>query len=68
MSKSSRARPEQKHFPELGLVRLRQILDVYPVSRSHWYQGVREGRYPQPVKLSEGISAWKVSEIRKLIE
>ena len=68
MSKSSQGRPQQNHFPELGYVRLSRILSVYPVSRSHWYQGVREGRYPQPVKLSEGISAWRVSEIRKLIE
>jgi predicted DNA-binding transcriptional regulator AlpA len=54
-------------LPDEGFVRLDGVLRVYPVSRSHWYEGVRSGRYPQPVKLSERITAWRASDIRKLI-
>ncbi len=54
-------------LPEIGLVRLPAILAVYPVSRSHWWAGVKTGRYPQPIKVSQGITCWQVSDIRALI-
>lgn len=54
-------------LPDEGFVRLPEVLRVYPVSRSHWYEGVKSGRYPQPVKLSDRITAWKVSDVRKLL-
>ena len=55
-------------LPEIGFVRERQILRVFPVSRSTWWNGVRDGKYPKPVKLSDRITAWRVSDIRALIE
>ncbi|WP_373086126.1 helix-turn-helix transcriptional regulator [Sneathiella sp.] len=55
------------NFPEVGFVRLPIILKVYPVSKSHWWAGVKEGRYPKPVKLGPKITAWRVEDIRALI-
>lgn len=58
-----------KHtFPETGFVRLPQVLKVFPVSKSTWWAGVKDGRFPQPVKLGPKISAWRVEDIRGLIE
>jgi len=37
-----------------------------PVSRSTWYAGVAAGRYPKPIRLSEGVSVWRVSDIDAL--
>jgi prophage regulatory protein len=54
-------------LPETGFVRLPNILKVFPVSKSTWWAGVKEGRFPKPVKLSEKISAWKVEDIKELI-
>lgn len=57
-------------LPETGFVRLKQILaprGPIPVSKSTWWQGVRDGRYPPPVKLGRRITAWRVEDIRKLI-
>ncbi|WP_340151236.1 AlpA family phage regulatory protein [uncultured Sneathiella sp.] len=54
-------------LPEVGFVRLPDVLKVYPVSRSHWWAGVKEGRYPKPVKLGPKITAWRVDDIRDLI-
>jgi len=54
-------------LPETGFVRLPSILRVFPVSRSHWWAGVKEGRYPKPVKLGPKITAWRVEDIRELI-
>ena len=55
-------------LPTTGFVRLPQILAHIPVSRSTWWAGCKSGKYPQPIKLSENITAWKVEDIRALIE
>ncbi|MGH8586210.1 MAG: helix-turn-helix transcriptional regulator, partial [Gammaproteobacteria bacterium] len=41
---------------------------VIPVGKSTWWAGVRSGRYPTPVKLAPRITAWRVEDIRALIE
>jgi predicted DNA-binding transcriptional regulator AlpA len=58
-------------LPETGFLRLTSILaprGPIPVSKSTWWAGVKDGRYPQPVKLGRRITAWRVEDIRKLIE
>jgi len=55
-------------IPETGFLRLPEILRHYPVSRSAWWAGIRAGRYPQGVKLGPNTTAWRVEEIRDLIE
>ena len=57
-----------QNFPRVGFVRLPQILSVIPVSRSTWLRGVKSGKYPQPVSLTERTRAWRVEDIRELIE
>jgi len=64
-------------LPETGYVRLTQIIGnpkadppipaIFPVSKSTWWAGVREGRYPQSVKLSTRCTAWRVQDIMDLI-
>lgn len=51
-----------------GLLRLPQVLALIPVSRSGWWQGVKDGRYPKPVKLGPRVTAWKAEDIRKFID
>ena len=53
---------------ELGLMRLPQVLAVFPVCKSKWWKGVKSGEYPKPVKISARCTAWKAEDIRKLIE
>lgn len=66
-------------LPETGFLRLNQIIGnpkakppipaVIPVSKSTWWEGVRTGRYPQPVRtLGLRITAWRVEDIRSLIK
>lgn len=55
-------------LPEEGFVRLETILAIIPVSRSAWWEGVKSGRFPASVKLGPRSTAWRVSDIRKLIE
>lgn len=55
-------------LPATGFLRLPEVLRYYPVSRSTWWAGIRAGRYPQPVKLGERCTAWRIEDIRTLIE
>jgi predicted DNA-binding transcriptional regulator AlpA len=58
-------------FPHTGFVRLSQILapvGPIPASKSTWWQGVREGRFPQSQKLGPRTTVWKVEDIRALFE
>lgn len=50
------------------LLRLGQVLAVFPVSRSAWYSGVKAGIYPAPLKLGPRAVAWRSSTIQRLIE
>jgi prophage regulatory protein len=62
---------------EFGFLRLRQIIGdpnaeppippIIPVKKSYWWDGVRKGRFPQPVKLGPRVTVWRVEDIRALI-
>lgn len=58
---------EKAHLSE-GFLRLPQVLSLIPVSRSTWWKGVSEGRFPKPVKLSERVTVWRASDVREYIE
>lgn len=49
------------------LLRLPEVLAIFPVSRSTWYQGIKDGRYPSPLKIGVRASAWRASQIEQLI-
>ncbi len=55
-------------IPEMGFVRLREVLTVIPVGKSCWWEGVKSGRFPKPVKLTARCTAWKAEDIRNLIK
>ena len=55
-------------LPETGFIRLPAVLNVFPVSKSTWWAGVKDGHFPKPVKLGQKITAWRVQDIRALIE
>lgn len=63
-------------LPYTGYLRLPQIIGdakrgipaIFPVSKSAWWAGVRDGRYPASVKLGPRTTAWRVEDIRTLIK
>lgn len=58
---------ESTQFPDVGFLRLKQVLKYIPVSNSSWWEGVKTGLYPKPVKLGPRITAWRVEDIRAFI-
>lgn len=55
-------------MPEIGFLRIKEILKIFPIGRSTWWEGVKEGRFPKPIKIGVRTTAWKVEDIRALIE
>ncbi|HJA75795.1 MAG TPA: AlpA family phage regulatory protein [Candidatus Desulfovibrio gallistercoris] len=55
-------------MPEVGFLRLSEVLKLIPLSKSAWFRGVAEGRFPRPVKLTQRASAYRASDIRDLLE
>ena len=54
-------------LPKEGFVRLPQILSVIPISKSQFWLGVKNGRFPQPINLGEKTTVWRVEDIRAFI-
>jgi prophage regulatory protein len=63
---------DENRFDHVGdaLLRLDAILapkGPLPISRSGWWAGVKSGRYPKPVRLGPRTTAWRASDIRRLV-
>ena len=41
---------------------------LVPVSKTTWWQMVKDGRAPKSLKISERCTVWKVDEIREYID
>jgi predicted DNA-binding transcriptional regulator AlpA len=41
---------------------------LIPIGRTSFLNGVKSGKYPRAYKLGERTTAWKVEDIRALIE
>jgi len=60
------------------LLRLSQIIGdrkanpptqpIIPVSKSTWWAGVADGRFPQPVRFGSRITCWRKSDVIELVE
>lgn len=65
-------------LPETGYLRLHQIVGspkadppippLIPISKSTWWAGVKQKRFPAPVKLGPRTTVWRVEDILALIE
>ena len=44
------------------------ITPIIPISKTAWWKGVAEGKYPQPIKLSEKVTVWRADEVQKLVD
>jgi len=63
-------------LPETGFLRIKHIigdpknglLPIVPVCKATWWNGVKTGRFPAPVALGPNTRAWRVEDIRRLVE
>jgi len=59
---------KKTQLPETGFVRLSTVLQFIPVCASTWWAGVKSGRFPQKIKLSDGITVWRAEDIREYLD
>lgn len=53
------------NLPDAAMLRLPQIVGpLVPCSHSTWWRYVKAGKAPQPIKISPGVTAWRVGDIR----
>ena len=62
----------QKPFddlPDLAMIQLRQLINygVIPFSAATIWRKCRSGEFPTPIKISAGITAWRVGDIREYL-
>ena len=65
-------------LPKTGYLRIKQILGhpqsdppiipLIPIGKSTWWQGVKTGRFPQPIKIGKRITVWKAEDIYNFIK
>lgn len=41
---------------------------LIPMSRSSWWAGVANGKYPQPIKYGPRITVWRGKDIKSFLE
>jgi predicted DNA-binding transcriptional regulator AlpA len=52
-------------LPDTGYVRQAQLIpDVVPFSSATLWRKCQSGHFPKPVRLSERVTAWRVSDVR----
>lgn len=64
-------------LPRTGFLRLKQIIGdrdakppvppLIPISKSSWWDGIKTGRFPKPVKLGPHTTAWRAEDIYDLL-
>lgn len=44
------------------------IIGIIPMGRTCWFRNVKNGTFPQPVRISKRTTFWTVESIKKLID
>lgn len=54
-------------FPKEGFARLPAVLEFLKISKTAFYNGIRNGTFPKPRKLTPKTSVWNAEDIRRLL-
>lgn len=62
----SKPKDEKKsiHDTPAEYLRMKDLIMYLTLSQSSIWRKVRAGEFPQPIKLSEAVTAWKTSDVR----
>lgn len=63
---------EPRHARSTGakavrLLRLRDVLEIIPVSKSAWFAGIKAGHFPKGSHLGRRVTVWRSDVIEQLI-
>ena len=52
---------------EERLIKLPEVLATVGMKKTAWYNGIKEGKYPKPIKRSSRDTVWPMSVIQKIV-
>ncbi len=53
-------------LPNEAVLRLPDVLRLFPVSKSCWWAGIKSGIYPKPVVLGPRARGWRLGDVLAL--
>ncbi len=65
-SKKSSPEIDLSNLPDTAVIRLPDVLRLFPVSKSTWWQGIKDDKYPKPVKLGARARGWRLGDVLAL--
>lgn len=65
-TKKQRTPSELGQLPDDALINEPEALSIIYCSRTHFWRGVKSGRYPQPIKLGPRMNRYNIGAIRKV--
>jgi predicted DNA-binding transcriptional regulator AlpA len=67
IEKNKTIQPPEQILPD-SLYRQKQIIPHHiPVSASTWWNGVKSGRFPQPIKIGPRTTVWRGRDLLPII-
>ena len=54
--------------PDDSMARAKTICNSFDFSKSTLHRKVAEGTFPKPIKLFEGVIAWRVGDVRAWLQ
>lgn len=58
----------QKFLEENKMLTEKQVLDMIPVCRQTWLDGVKDGRFPEPIKFGLRLKFYREEIIHQLMK
>jgi prophage regulatory protein len=52
----------------MELIRLKQVLEIIPISRASVWRLSAAGKFPKPIRLTARCTAWKKSDIENWLQ
>ena len=49
-------------------LRINEVVEMLSVGKSTVWAWVKESKFPKPIKLSEYVTVWKLSEIEEWVQ
>ena len=45
-----------------------EVDSLLPIGKTTWWDGVRTGKFPQPIKLGPRTTVWRLEDIERIAE
>lgn len=52
---------------EERLIKLPEVLATVGMKKTAWYEGIKAGKYPKPIKRSPRDVVWPMSAVQKIV-